>query len=129
MDPDLVAYIKAVADADRPTEARAAAGREAAERLGCFGCHGPQGRGNLHNPRSLRGYIPSWDGPDLPELARDDAEIAEWILDGRPRRLQSDRLARFFMDRQVIQMPAYRGRIFPDDVERIVQYIRWQRRQ
>jgi mono/diheme cytochrome c family protein len=125
----LVAYIKAVADVDRPGDARAQAGREASERLGCFGCHGPQGRGSLPNPRSLKGYIPPWDGPDFPDLVRGDAEVEEWILDGRPRRLQEDPLARRFLDRQVIQMPAYRGRITPEDVRGIVHYIRWLRRE
>ena len=124
---DLVAYVKAVGDVETPAEPRAEKGRQAAERLGCFGCHGPQGRGNPPNPRSLKGYIPAWDGPDFPELARDDAEIVEWILDGRPRRLQEDPLARRFLDRQVVQMPAYRGRIAPGDVEDVVHYIRWLR--
>jgi mono/diheme cytochrome c family protein len=125
----LVAYIKAVGDVERPQEARAARGREAAERLGCFGCHGPQGRGSAPNPRSFKGYIPAWDGPELRDLARDDAELKEWIVEGRPRRLQEDRLARFFLDRQVVQMPAYRGRITPEDVDGIVGYIRWLRRE
>ena len=124
---DLVAYVKAVGDLETPADARAEEGRQAAERLGCFGCHGPQGRGSPSNPRSLKGYIPSWDGRDFPELARDDAEVIEWILDGRPRRLQDDPVARRFLDRQVVQMPAYRGRIAPDDVDRIVHYIRWLR--
>ena len=126
---DLVAYIKAVGDVERPQEPGAEAGRAAAERLGCFGCHGPQGRGTPPNPRSFKGYIPAWDGADFADLARSDAEIREWIVDGRPRRLREDRLARFFMDRQVIQMPAYRGRITPDEVEQIVRYIRWLRRE
>jgi mono/diheme cytochrome c family protein len=124
---DLVAYVKAVGDVDSPAEPRAAAGRQAAARLGCFACHGPQGRGSLPNPRSLKGYIPAWDGPDFPELARDDAEVVEWILDGRPRRLQEDGLARRFLDRQVVQMPAYRGRITPGELEEIVHYIKWLR--
>jgi mono/diheme cytochrome c family protein len=124
---DLVAYIKAVADVDRPADEEAEKGRQAAERIGCFGCHGPQGRGSLPNPGSLKGYIPAWDGPDFPELAQGEAEVAEWILDGRPRRLQADALARYFLDRQVIQMPAYRGRISSEDVQGIVRYIRWLR--
>lgn len=124
---DLVAYIKASADFRASRDARADAGYEAADRLGCFGCHGPQGRGTPPNPRSLKGYIPSWDGPDFAELARGEGEVKEWILDGRPRRLQEQRLARYFMDRQVIQMPAYRGRISPQDLDRIVDYIQWLR--
>lgn len=126
---DLVAYIKAVGDVDRPKDPGPEAGRAAAERLGCFGCHGPQGRGSLPNPRSLKGYIPAWDGPDFRELARGNDEVVEWILDGRPRRLQDSRPARHFLDRQVIQMPAYRGRISAADVDAIVKYIRWLRRE
>jgi len=125
---DLVAYIEAVGEVDRPTEPAVEAGRVAAQRLGCFGCHGPQGRGSPPNPRSLKGYIPAWDGADFAELARSDAEVKEWIVDGRPRRLGEDRVARYFMDRQVIQMPAYRGRITPEEVEQVLGYIRWLRR-
>ena len=77
---DLVAYIKAVGDVERPQDAGAEAGRATAERLGCFGCHGPQGRGAPPNPRSFKGYIPAWDGVDFPDLARSDAEVREWIV-------------------------------------------------
>jgi mono/diheme cytochrome c family protein len=124
---DLVAFVKAVADFDNPPEGGASTGREVATRLGCFNCHGPQGRGCMPNPRSLKGYIPSWDGADFPELARDDNEIREWVLDGRARRLQENALARFFLDRQVIQMPAYRGHLAPADVDRLVDYVHWVR--
>jgi mono/diheme cytochrome c family protein len=125
---DLVAYVRAVGEVDRPSEPAVEKGRLAAQRLGCFGCHGPQGRGSPPNPRSLKGYIPAWDGADFPELARSDAEVKEWIVDGRPRRLREDRLARYFMDRQLIQMPAYRGRITPEEVEQVLGYIGWLRR-
>ena len=76
----LVAYVKAVSDFD-PVPGAVADGREAAARLGCFACHGPQGRFDTPNPGSLKGYIPSWSGADFPELARDDGEIREWIRD------------------------------------------------
>ena len=123
----LVAYVKAVSDFESPTDPKAASGREVVTRLGCFNCHGPQGRGSMSNVRSFKGYIPSWDGADFEDLASDDAEIREWILDGRPRRLQDNRLARFYLDRQVIQMPAYRGHVAPSEVDGIVEYIRWVR--
>ena len=125
---DLVAYVKAVSDFEKPDDPRAEAGREAAARMGCFGCHGPQGRANLPNPRSLKGYIPSWDGEDFPDLVRDEAELREWILDGSPRRLRENPLAAFFLRRQVLEMPAYRGRISEEDVGRIVDYVAWLRR-
>lgn len=119
----LVAYVVAVSGFHAPREGPVAAGLEAGERVGCFICHGPQGRGTLPNPRSLKGYIPAWDGPDLPDLARDESEVREWILDGSPRRLREQRLARFFLRRQTLQMPAYRGRISDDDVAALVAYI------
>jgi mono/diheme cytochrome c family protein len=124
---DLVAFVKAASDFERPDDPRAEAGREASARMGCFGCHGPQGRGNLPNPRSLKGYVPSWDGADYPDLVRDEAELREWILDGSPRRLRENPLAAFFLRRQVLQMPAYRGKISEEDVGRIVEYISWLR--
>ena len=124
---DLVAFVKAVSDFEKPDDPKASEGRDVANRLGCFNCHGPQGRGTMPNPRAFKGYIPSWDGPDFEELARDDSEIREWILDGRPRRLQQSRLARFHLDRQGVQMPAYRGHLAPGEVDRLVDYIRWVR--
>lgn len=123
----LVAYVTAVAGFPTPDDPRIAAGRDVAERLGCFTCHGPGGRGAIPNPRSLKGYIPPWDGPDLVELARDEGEIREWIRDGRPRRLQENPAARFFLDRQAIRMPAYQDQIDTEDLDLIVGYIGWLR--
>jgi mono/diheme cytochrome c family protein len=124
---DLVAFVKAVSDFESPADAKASEGRDVASRLGCFNCHGPQGRGSMPNVRAFKGYIPSWDGADFPELAEDDAEIREWVLDGRPRRLQQSRIARFYLDRQPIQMPAYRGHVSAVEVDRLVDYIHWVR--
>jgi mono/diheme cytochrome c family protein len=122
---DLVAYVKAVSDFEKPEEGPATEGFDVATRLGCFNCHGPQGRGTMPNVRAFKGYIPAWDGEDFSELAKDEAEIREWILDGRPKRLQDNGIARFFLDRQPIKMPAYRGHISTEDVDRLVAYIQW----
>jgi mono/diheme cytochrome c family protein len=124
---DIVAYVKAVAEVDAPPPGVAREGREAAHRLGCFQCHGPGGRGDLPNPGSLKGYVPSWSGADFPELARDENEMRAWVLDGGPRRLREHPVARFFLSRQVIKMPAYRGRISDAEVEAVLAYIRWLR--
>jgi mono/diheme cytochrome c family protein len=122
----LVAYVKAVSDFDPVPEA-VAAGRDTAARLGCFACHGPQGRFDTPNPGSLKGYVPSWSGADFPDLARDDDEIREWIRDGSPKRLRDNPLAALFLSRQAIRMPAYGDRVSEDDVRRITAYIRWLR--
>jgi mono/diheme cytochrome c family protein len=124
---DLVAFVKAVSDLETPKEDQASAGRKTAERMGCFNCHGPQGRGNLPNLRSFKGYIPAWDGPDFADLARDEGEIREWILHGRPRRLQEQQAARFFLDRQPIKMPAYQGHVDETELAELLAYIRWVR--
>jgi mono/diheme cytochrome c family protein len=124
---DLVAFVKAVSDFEKPQDEKADEGRKVAEKFGCFNCHGPQGRGSPPNLRAFKGYIPSWDGPDFPELARDDGEVREWILDGRPKRLAENSVARWFLSRQPIKMPSYRGHLSDPEIERILDYIRWLR--
>jgi mono/diheme cytochrome c family protein len=125
---DLVAYLRAVAAADLPQDGAVRAGHAAAEHLGCFRCHGPGGRGAGRNPGSLKGYIPPWDGRDFAELVADEAELREWIVAGRPQRLQVNPLARFFLDRQVIQMPAFRGQVTEEELRALEAYIGWLRR-
>jgi mono/diheme cytochrome c family protein len=124
---DLVAYVRALAAADVPENAMARKGHAVAERLGCFRCHGPGGRGAGSNPGSLKGYIPPWDGPDFAELVANDGELREWILGGRPQRLQANALARFFLDRQAIRMPAFRGQLTEEELRALEAYIGWLR--
>ena len=124
---DVVAYVKAIGGVEVPAEGPARAGHEAASGLGCFHCHGPGGRGDPPNPGSLKGYVPSWSGADFTELALDETEVRAWILDGAPPRLREHPVARFFLTRQVIRMPAYRGRISDAEVEAVLAYIRWLR--
>ena len=124
---DLVAYVRAVAAVDVPENATARKGYAVAEALGCFRCHGPGGRGAGSNPGSLKGYIPPWDGRDFAELVANDGELREWIRDGRPQRLQANPLARFFLDRQVIRMPAFRGQVTEEELRALEAYIGWLR--
>jgi len=124
---DLVAYLRALASADVPEDPAARTGHAVAERLGCFGCHGPGGRGAGRNPGSLKGYIPPWDGRDFAELVADEGELREWILGGRPQRLQTNPLPRFFLDRQAIRMPAFRGQITEEELRALEAYIGWLR--
>ena len=124
---DLVAYVKAVSDFERPDDPKAEEGRQIVQRMGCFNCHGPQGRGSALNVRAFKGYIPSWDGADFAELVRNDGEIRGWILDGGTRRAYANPAARWFLERQPIKMPAYRGRLTEDEVARIIDYMHWLR--
>lgn len=125
---ELVSWIEAASDyATVPDEVAAA--RELAGRVGCFACHGPQGRGDTPNPGSLKGYVPSWSGPGFGELVRNESELREWILDGSPRRLRESPLAAFFLRRQLVRMPAFRDKLSEQELDRIVAYIRWLRGQ
>jgi mono/diheme cytochrome c family protein len=123
----LVAYVLAVSNFGRMTDAAAAAGREVAYRLGCFGCHGDEGRGLVMNPGSFKGYIPPWDGDDYPELVRDDTELRQWVRDGICERLHENPAARRILEAQTIAMPAYRTIVSDDDLKAIAAYIAWVR--
>jgi hypothetical protein len=101
------------------------AGYRAARDLGCFGCHGPGGLIGSKNPRSFKGYIPPWRGPDYHDLVRNDAELKAWILDGKIDRLESNRPATFFTRRQIIKMPAYRGVASDSTLATVMEYVRW----
>ena len=125
---DLVAFFKAVAWADKPPT-EAGAGRRIALKNGCFSCHGEEGRARQPNPGSLKGYIPSWQGDDFTELVRDENELRSWIVEGGIPRLLNNPAARLFIERQPIQMPAYKDVLSKQDIDRLVAYIMWLRKQ
>lgn len=125
---DLVAFVRAAASDPAPEDSLALAGRDRAGELGCVGCHGEGGRFARRNPGSLKGYVPPWDGDDFAELVRDQAEFREWVERGVSRRFESNRLARFFLDRAPLRMPAYQGKVEPGDVDALWAYVTWLRR-
>ena len=124
---DLVAYVLTVSNFGRIPDELAAAGYDVTSRLGCFGCHGEEGRGLVMNPGSLKGYIPPWDGADYPELVRDDTELAQWVRDGICERLRANPAARRVLESQTIAMPAYRSRASDEDLKAIAAYVAWVR--
>lgn len=124
---DLVAFVMASSGMPEPEDSLAARGLERAEALGCVGCHGAGGRLAGRNPGSLKGYIPSWDGEDFPELVRDRAEFDEWVERGVSRRFERDPLAQFFLKRAVLAMPAYRQHLGPGDLDALWAYLQWVR--
>ncbi len=125
---DLVAFVLAASHFGPIPDEAASAGHEVGYRLGCFGCHGPEGRGLVMNPGSLKGYIPPWDGPDYLDLVRDDAELREWVRNGASDRLRANPVARRFLQTQAIAMPAYHDRVSDDDLRTLAAYIAWVRR-
>jgi mono/diheme cytochrome c family protein len=121
-----VAYYKAVAwFDDEPIPASVREGRAIAQSAGCFGCHGPQGLLGAKNPRSFKGYIAPWRGPDFEALVHNDDELRQWILDGTIPRVVDNRMGRWFANRQAVRMPAYREVLADSSVDDVVSYIRW----
>jgi mono/diheme cytochrome c family protein len=121
---DLVAYVRAASQEYLPDDPVLAAGLETGGRLGCFGCHGPMGLGCRRNPNSLRGYIPAWSGDDFAELCRDSVDFRAWVRDGAPARLRDNAVARFFMERPPVHMPAFGDRVNESDLNALWAYIR-----
>ena len=100
---------------------------ERTEALGCDGCHGPGGRLARANPGSFKGYVPSWDSADFPELVRDSTEFREWVENGVSRRLDANAFATYFLRRAVLHMPHYRDHLESDDVAALWAYVQWLR--
>jgi mono/diheme cytochrome c family protein len=124
---DLVAFVHASAGTEIG-DTLASVGLTRAEKLGCTGCHGPGGRFARRNPGSLKGYVPSWDGADFPELVRDSTEFREWVEHGMSRRFSGNPAARFFIERAALRMPAFEKHLEPADVPALWAYVRWLRR-
>ena len=124
---DLTAYVMMVSDSPEPADSVARAGRDRARALGCDGCHGQGGRLAQRNPGSLKGYVPSWEGPDFAELVRDEAEFREWVNDGVSARFRDNPAASFFLKRARLQMPAYEKHLAEGDLESLWAYVRWLR--
>lgn len=127
----LTHYLRAVMSLDMPPESDKAAreGYLTAQRSGCFGCHGPGGRGLSGNPRSLAGYIPAWEGPVFDDLVKNDSELDDWIRTGSTPRMKKNPLANYFLTRQVIEMPPYDAALSDEEVESVTAYIKWLRAQ
>ncbi|HYJ33152.1 MAG TPA: c-type cytochrome [Candidatus Binatia bacterium] len=124
---DLVAYVMAMSGSPSPEDSIAARGLERADSLGCTGCHGAGGRLARANPGSLKGYVPSWDGADFPDLVRSRDEFKDWVEDGVSDRFEHDALAQFFLRRAVLKMPAFEKHLQPGDVDALWAYVQWLR--
>ena len=68
-------------------------------------------------------------GADYPELVQNAQELRQWVLDGGIDRLTNKRVARFFINRQRLQMPAYRPALSPEDADVVGEYIRFLRKE
>lgn len=97
-------------------------GEVIAKNLGCFACHGPEGRGGVADPGARGGVVPGWDGPTVATYALNEAEVVEWILDAKPVRLKDVDLNAG--RKPLLPMPAYRGKISTPELADLMAYFR-----
>lgn len=127
---DLVAYYKAVTEFGQRYNAQQRQGKEVAAAKGCFGCHGPLGMGVAEgDPGSFKGYIPGWAGSDYGDLVKSDAELRQWIMNGRSDRLMTNPVAKHFITGETIKMPPFKDELTPKDYDAIAAYIKGLREQ
>lgn len=125
---DLLRYVRTVAGAaNPPANSAALAGQAVAEKFGCFGCHGPEGRAMAANAGSFKGYIPAWDSDDFSDLVRSPEEFSGWILKGAPARLRDNPVAAHFLEAQRTKMPAYGAYLDQEEVSQLWAYVQWVR--
>ena len=95
-------------------------GARLAAARGCLSCHGAGGQ--LADPDGSLGIgsVPAFDRDDVRSYARSEAEIREWILDGRPRRLREEPEAG---PEPLLRMPAWRNRLSPAEVDHLVAFV------
>jgi YVTN family beta-propeller protein len=105
---DLQAWFKALSGFDTSISDPPFEGRALASKLGCFGCHGPSGMGTAATP--------AWDGALFAERVRDEAELREWLLEGKTKRSGPTR------------MPGFAKDLSDDQVGLLVAYVQWLRR-
>jgi len=122
---DLVATFKVLSGMVAPTRGTSARdGYDLAHEWKCFSCHGPAGSGGLPNPGSFTGFVPGWHGADFDDLVQDRREFDTWILEGRIPRLSEHPIAKFFLRRQLLQMPAYQE-LSGDQLDSLWAYVKW----
>lgn len=91
-------------------------GRAVAERMGCFGCHGPGGTTPIANPGADGGAVPQWTGGTWMMYNDSEADVRSWILHGHPTNKKPDAGA-------LIAMPAYASRLHGRELNDLVAYV------
>lgn len=107
-----------------PEETAAVRGRRVAVRLGCFGCHGPDGVGGVANPGSEEGEVPAFIEQTQMMYVTGPGELREYVLDGAPARQLADPDYVVKMESAALRMPAYRGLLSDAELDDLVAWLR-----
>ncbi len=126
---DLVSFVMVTSGRPQPEDSLISKGLRLTGSLGCIGCHGPGGALARPNPKSFKGYVAPWIGPDFEDLVRNRDEFNQWIENGVSDRMKSNIFARYFLKRAVLHMPEYKNQLQPGDLDALWAYITWRRAQ
>jgi mono/diheme cytochrome c family protein len=88
-----------------------------AQQLGCFTCHGNQGKGGIRDPGYEGGEVPAWSGGVWMMYLEDEQEIREFILDGISKRRAASFSSLQEREYAAIAMPAYRDVLRGSDLD------------
>jgi len=88
-----------------------------AQQLGCFTCHGHQGRAGIRDPGLEDGEVPAWSGGVWMMYLEDEQEIREFILEGISERRAASFSSLQERERAAIAMPAYREVLQGSDLD------------
>lgn len=91
---------------------------------GCFSCHGASGSGGVKNPGSKDGTVPAFVGGEPMMWVDSEDELREYILDGAPERKRNNKRYQKQVEKQLLNMPAYRGYLSAGEIDDIIAYIR-----
>ncbi len=84
------------------------AGIAKAIEMGCFNCHGWQGRKGIPDPGEEDLEVPQWSGGVWMMYVRDDEEIAQFIEDGISKKRAASVSARKELEAAAVHMPAFK---------------------
>jgi mono/diheme cytochrome c family protein len=96
-------------------------GKQVAERLGCFACHGEGGVGGIADPLAPGRKVPGWEAGIADLYVTSEQEIRNWILHGEPR---SPAYAEHQNSGELlVPMPAYRAHVTDQELDDLVAYF------
>lgn len=98
-------------------------GRDVAARMGCFACHGPEGKDGAMNLKTGKKNLPAWDGGTHMMYVKNKKEIREYILDGFPARKKNIPAQWEKYQAAGIRMPSYQDSLFGKDLENLLIYV------
>jgi mono/diheme cytochrome c family protein len=104
-----------------PEVTAAIRGREVAENLGCFACHGEGGVGGIADPLAPGRKVPGWEAGVAELYVTSEQDIRDWILHGSP---QSPAYAKHHdADQLLVPMPAYGSYLTEQELDDLVAYF------